>query len=71
MNANGDLIGYNMYACCSNNPVMYTDPSGESFWVAVAIGAVAGLLGQGITDAAISLDRGELYVSSWQSFLRS
>ena len=29
INANGDLIGFNMYAYCSNNPVMYVDYSGE------------------------------------------
>ena len=29
VNANGDLIGYNMYAYCSNNPVMNVDPNGE------------------------------------------
>ena len=32
VNANGDLIGFNMYAYCSNNPVMYSDPSGKGFW---------------------------------------
>ena len=28
INANGDLTGFNMYAYCSNNPVMYCDCSG-------------------------------------------
>ena len=29
VNANGDLIGFNMYAYCSNNPVVYLDYTGE------------------------------------------
>ena len=29
VNANGDLIGFNMYAYCSNSPVMYVDYSGK------------------------------------------
>ena len=34
------LTGYNMFAYCSNNPIMHIDPSGES-WVALGIvGAV-------------------------------
>ena len=36
INANGDLIGYNMYAYCSNNPVMNVDPSGEVVWEVIA-----------------------------------
>ena len=31
INGNGDLIGYNMFAYCGNNPVMFVDPSGETY----------------------------------------
>ena len=46
LGANGDLNAYNLYAYCSNNPVMYSDPSGHSILAAIIIGAVVGgLLG--------------------------
>ncbi len=35
INANGDILGFNMFAYCSNNPVMFTDPTGEGFWSSV------------------------------------
>ena len=35
INANGDLIGFNMFAYCSNNPVMGYDPTGKSILGAI------------------------------------
>ena len=32
LGANGNLNSYNLYAYCSNNPVMYTDPSGHAWY---------------------------------------
>ena len=31
LGANGGLLGYNLYAYCNNNPVMFSDPSGMFF----------------------------------------
>ena len=39
LNGNGDITGFNMFAYCSNNPVMFSDPSGNSL-----IGAILGIL---------------------------
>jgi len=37
-----NLQNYNRYSYCLNNPLKYTDPSGESITLAVIAGAVAG-----------------------------
>ena len=54
VNANGDLIGFNMYAYCSNNPVMGYDPTGEfaltTLLVGAAIGFAFSLAGQLLDD---------------------
>ena len=33
-----DITGFNMFAYCGNNPVMYKDDSGESFSAAIGFG---------------------------------
>ena len=32
INANGDIVGYNMFCYCSNNPIMGYDPTGRFNW---------------------------------------
>ncbi len=48
LGANGDINSYNLYAYCSNNPIMYVDPSGHfvisisTLLIGIAIGAGVG-----------------------------
>jgi len=52
LGANGDLQAYNLFAYCSNNPIMYTDATGNSITallIAVAIGAVFGGIYGGVS----------------------
>ena len=50
VNANGDLLGFNMFAYCSNNPVMNVDFSGESFF-SISIGFSSVVFGFGLSGA--------------------
>ena len=36
------LLGYNMYAYCNNNPVMYVDPTGE-VWISILVVTLVGV----------------------------
>ena len=38
------MLGYNMYAYCNNNPVMYVDPEGHSFMAVVLLVLIGGYL---------------------------
>lgn len=45
-----NLQNFNRYGYCLNNPLKYTDPSGEIFWaIPAAIGAVVGAYVGGVT----------------------
>ncbi len=39
LGANNDMLSYNLFAYCSNNPVNYSDPNGDMFGEAVLLGA--------------------------------
>ena len=55
----GDILSTNMYAYCGNNPVMYIDPSGESFIFALGIGFLLGaIIGGGFETASQINDNG-------------
>ena len=59
LGANGDINSYNLYAYCSNNPVMYQDPSGHSIIGAIVIGAVIGVVAQYVSDVINNIASGE------------
>ena len=40
--ANGIFTGYNMFAYCNNNPVIYSDPDGKFLFGAILLGALIG-----------------------------
>ena len=39
---------FNRYSYCLNNPLKYTDPSGEIWWLPIAIGAAVGMYTGGV-----------------------
>ena len=55
LGANGDLNSYNFYAYCSNNPIMYVDPSGHSILAALLITAGVGALLGGTIGGGIAV----------------
>ena len=65
LGANGDLNSYNLYAYCSNNPIMYVDPNGQFILSALLIGAaVGGLIGFAGTTYADYKDDGKVFNGS-------
>ena len=54
LGANGGLLGYNLYAYCNNNPVMFSDPNGEFFFTAIIVGAIVGATIGGVVGGVIT-----------------
>ncbi len=49
---------YNRYGYCWNNPLKYTDPSGEFIWVPILIGAIVGAISGGVAYTAQAIQTG-------------
>lgn len=52
------MTGKNLFAYCDNNPVVRIDHGGEC-WEAIAIGFIAGVLGQYVGDVIGNINSGE------------
>ena len=53
------MVAYNLYAYCSNNPVMHTDPSGHAILTAILIGLVIGAAVGGTAGGVIAYNAAE------------
>ncbi len=70
LSANGDFASLNLYVYCGNNPVAREDDGGEAWHIAIgaAVGAIAGVAGQLVSDLVTSGLKGEWTFSSWQTY---
>ena len=63
INGNLDITGYNLYAYCSNNPIIYNDKDGEGLLFASGVFLLAGLAGKLLSDAYTSVMNKKLTMS--------
>mgnify|MGYP000510763263 FL=1 len=56
--ANGDIIGYNMFAYCSNNPIVFCDKTGHF------VGTISGGIGGGLIGGIFGWAQGQDF---WKS----
>ena len=71
LGANGDFASMNLFAYCGNNPVARKDESGylwTNILIGAGIGAIAGVVGQVLSDVVTSTLNGKVTISNWQTY---
>ncbi len=63
--------GLNWYIYCGNNPVMFIDPSGESFTVLLVAGLVGAVVSAGIDLGAQAIQKGGFDNIDWKTVVIS
>ena len=67
------VLNSNMFTYCTNNPVIYSDCTGQWFGlddiIAGAVGAVVGVASQFISDVTVNVLSGSWQISSWQTYV--
>lgn len=65
-----DPYDKNLYAYCDNNPVTRVDSNGAAWHIAIGagVGAIAGLVGQVVSDIITSSLNRSITISNWQTY---
>ena len=74
INGNLDIIGYNLYAYCSNNPIIYNDKDGESlgaFSIVAGVSFFVGIASTLISNTYTSILTGKKKSSSFGDYAKA
>ena len=66
LGANGDILSYNLFTYCSNNPVIFSDPTGTyktNNWLEAFLLALAEVLSDPKIQISILINLGQSYLS--------